>query len=255
MNRLIGGLFAGFALLMGATMYIAHRSYEGLVDRRYHEAGSNEFAEREAEAREGFTATFTDGYRAGNNRFRAVLSTTAGPLPRRTSPSKRCGSGAPGTIARSRSGRSRPAPTPPTSPSPSPVNGSSRSLWTRTDFAPGDGGRPSRCPRARRDRCAGPPEARRFSSPSFSPWPPRAMREVEITVSLPGYAGAAAPRVDLSMAGMEMGRNRVDLSRGPDGRYRGTGVIVQCPSGRNEWEATVTAPGAGKAVFRFAVAD
>ena len=90
---------------------------------------------------------------------------------------------------------------------------------------------------------------------SITPWPPRAMREVDFTVSLPGYAGEASPYVDLSMEGMEMGRNRVDLSRGADGRYRGTGVIVRCPSGRNDWEATVTAPGAGKAVFRFAVAD
>ena len=90
---------------------------------------------------------------------------------------------------------------------------------------------------------------------SIAPWPPRAMREVDFTVSLPGYAGKASPYVDLAMAGMEMGRNRVDLSRGADGRYRGTGVFVRCPSGRHDWEATVTAPGAGKAVFRFAVAD
>jgi hypothetical protein len=81
------------------------------------------------------------------------------------------------------------------------------------------------------------------------------MREVYFTVSLPGYAGKASPYVDLSMAGMEMGRNRVDLSPGTDGRYRGTGVFVRCPSGKHDWEATVTAPGAGKAVFRFAVAD
>jgi len=90
---------------------------------------------------------------------------------------------------------------------------------------------------------------------AITPWPPRAMREVDFTVSLPGYAGTALPYVDLSMAGMEMGRNRVDLSRGADGRYRGTGVFVRCPSGRHDWEATVTAPGAGKAVFHVAVAD
>ena len=90
---------------------------------------------------------------------------------------------------------------------------------------------------------------------SITPWPPIAMREVDFTVSLPGYAGKASPYVDLSMAGMEMGRNRVDLSRGDDGRYHGTGVFVRCPSGRRDWEATVTVPGAGKAVFRFAVAD
>jgi hypothetical protein len=90
---------------------------------------------------------------------------------------------------------------------------------------------------------------------SITPWPPRAMREVDFTVSLPGYAGGASPYVDLSMEGMEMGRNRVDLFRGADGRYSGTGVIVRCPSGKRDWKATVTAPGAGKAVFRFAVAD
>ena len=90
---------------------------------------------------------------------------------------------------------------------------------------------------------------------TFTPWPPVAMREVDVTVSLPGYAGKDSPYVDLSMEGMEMGRNRVDLSRGTDGRYHGAGVFVRCPSGRHDWVATVTAPGAGKAVFRFAVAD
>ena len=89
----------------------------------------------------------------------------------------------------------------------------------------------------------------------ITPWPPRTMREVDFTVSLPGYGGKASPYVDLSMEGMEMGRNRVDLSRVADGRYSGTGVIVRCPGGRHDWEAAVTAPGAGKAVFHFAVAD
>jgi hypothetical protein len=32
-------------------------------------------------------------------------------------------------------------------------------------------------------------------------------------------------------------------------------VFVRCPSGRHDWEATVTAPGVGKAVFHVAVAD
>ena len=81
------------------------------------------------------------------------------------------------------------------------------------------------------------------------------MREVDFTVTLPGYSGKGSPYVELSMEGMEMGRNRVDLSRGDDGSYRGTGVIVRCPSGKRDWEATVTAPGAGKAVFHLAVAD
>ena len=143
MKRLIVGLFAGFALLIGATIFISYRSWDGLVDRRDSEPA--------------------DVLRGSMDGQEVLLSIT--------------------------------------------------------------------------------------------PWPPVAMRDVEFTVSLPGYAGNAPPYVDLSMAGMEMGRNRVDLSRGADGRYRGTGVFVRCPSGRHDWEATVTAPGAGKAVFRFAVAD
>lgn len=143
MKRLIGGLFAAFALLIGATVYISYRSWDGLVDRRSPE-----------------TASVLRGSIGGQE---VLLSIT--------------------------------------------------------------------------------------------PWPPVPMREVGFTVTIPGYAGKTSPYVDLSMAGMEMGRNRVDLSRGADGRYRGTGVFVRCPSGRRDWEATVTAPGAGKAVFRFAVAD
>jgi hypothetical protein len=142
-KRLIGGLFAAFALLIGVTIYIAYRSWDGLVDRHYSDTGS-------------------------------VLR---------------------GAI----------------------------------------GGREVLL--------------------SITPWPPRAMRELDFTVSLPGYTGEALPYVDLAMVGMEMGRNRVDLSRNAEGRYTGTGLFVRCASGRNDWEATVIAPGAGKAVFRFAVAD
>ena len=143
MKRLIGGLFAAFALLTGATIWIAYRSWDGLVDRGYTEA--------------------TGSLRSAIGGQEVLLSIT--------------------------------------------------------------------------------------------PWPPRSMREVDFTVSFPGTAGKASPYVDLSMPGMEMGRNRVDLSCGDDGGYRGTGVFVRCPSGRRDWEATVTVPGAGKAVFRFAVAD
>jgi nitrogen fixation protein FixH len=253
-KRLIGGLFAAFALLIGATIYIAHRSWDGLVDRRYYEAGSNEFAERESEARAGFTATLPDRYRAGENRFRAVLSTSAGPLrgARVTLDTMR--------IEGPRDDRSFPlqeeAPGAYAADVFLPLPGQwtfslsvdadplhARRRWTAV-VPPSDAAGILR-------GAAGGQEVLL----SITPWPPIAMREVDFTVSLPGYAGKAPPYVDLSMEGMEMGRNRVDLSRGADGRYRGTGVIVRCRSGRRDWEATVTAPGAGKAVFRFAVAD
>ena len=254
MKRLIGGLFAGFALVTGATIYIAYRSWDGLVDRRYSEAGANEFTEREAEARAGFTATLPDRCRAGENRFRAVLSTSAGPLrgARVTLDAMR--------IEGPRDDRSfslrEEAPGAYAADVLLPLSGQwtfslsvdadplhARRRWTAE-------AKPSDAAGALRGAAGG-----QEVLLSITPWPPGAMRDVDFTVILPGYAGKASPYVDLSMAGMEMGRNRVDLSRGADGRYRGTGVFVRCPSGRHDWEATVTAPGAGKAVFRFAVAD
>ncbi len=254
MKPLIGGLFAAFALLMGATIYISHRSWDGLVDRRYSETGANEFAEREAEARAGFTATLPDRYRAGENRFRAVLSTSAGPLRGarvtldamriegpRDDRSFSLREEAPGAYA---ADVLLPLPgqwTFSLSVDADPLH--ARRRWTAE-------AKPSDTAGILRGVLGG-----REILLTITPWPPRAMREVDFTVSLPGYAGEASPYVDLSMAGMEMGRNRVDLTAGPDGRYRGTGVIVRCPGGRHDWEATVTAPGAGKAVFRFAVAD
>ena len=254
MKRLIGGLFAAFALLTGATIYIAHRSWDGLVDRRYSEAGANEFAEREAEARAGFTATIPESYRAGENRFRAVLSTSAGPLrgARVTLDAMR--------IEGPRDDRSfslrEEAPGAYAADVFLPLPG----RWTFSLSVDADPLHARRrwTAEAKTSDAAGTLRGAMGGQEvllSITPWPPIAMREVDFTVSLPGYAGQAPPSVDLSMEGMEMGRNRVDLSRGADGRYRGTGVIVRCPSGRRDWEATVTAPGAGKAVFRFAVAD
>jgi nitrogen fixation protein FixH len=253
-KRLIGGLFAAFALGTGATIYIAHRSWDGLVDRRYSEAGANEFAGREAEGRAGFTATLPDRYRAGENRFRAVLSTSAGPLRGahvtleamriegpRDDRSVTLREEAPGAYA---ADVFLPLPGQWTfSLSVEADDLHARRRWTAVAV-------PSDAAGVLRGAAGG-----QEILLSITPWPPIAMREVDFTVSLPGYAGEASPYVDLSMAGMKMGRNRVDLSRGADGRYRGTGVIVRCPSGRHDWEATVTAPGAGKAVFRFAVAD
>ncbi len=88
------------------------------------------------------------------------------------------------------------------------------------------------------------------------PRPVRAMRALSFAVTLPG-AGAAGetPRLDLEMPGMRMPPNRVDLRRGPDGIYRGTGTIVRCGSGKRTWSATVTVPGGARAVFTFDVAD
>lgn len=88
----------------------------------------------------------------------------------------------------------------------------------------------------------------------IEPRPVAAMKELRFRVSLPGYPGRGAPRIDLSMPGMRMPPNRVDLERDADGAYRGTGAIVRCTSGRRSWQAAVSVPGKGNAVFTFDVA-
>jgi hypothetical protein len=89
----------------------------------------------------------------------------------------------------------------------------------------------------------------------IAPKPVKAMRELTFSVEVPGYGGAGSPWVELGMAGMRMAPNRVDLVKEGDGRYRGKGVLVRCPSGMRTWTATVHLPGKGKALFTFDVAD
>ncbi len=257
MTRTLRWILGGFALLMGATFYMAYRSYDGLVERHYYRSASMEFAEREAEARAGFFAILPDRYRSGPSRFAVKLATDAGPLR---------GARAMLTAMRIKGqGDDREFPLNEETPGAyaAQIVLPSAGQWmfsldVETDrlhakrrwsavAKEGPAGTPSWDLRG----MAGNQEVRLV----LSPWPPRPMRELSFTVDLPGYEGHALPFVDLSMEGMNMGRNRVDLSLAPDGRYRGTGVIVRCPSGRRGWEAAVTVPGRGKAVFRFAVAD
>lgn len=89
----------------------------------------------------------------------------------------------------------------------------------------------------------------------IGPKPVKAMRELIFSVEVPGYGGAGSPWIDLGMAGMRMAPNRVDLVKDGDGRYRGKGIFVRCPSGMRTWTATVHLPGKREAVFTFDVAD
>jgi hypothetical protein len=50
---------------------------------------------------------------------------------------------------------------------------------------------------------------------------------------------------------MYMGENVVRLAPAGEGRWRGRGVIVKCPSGRRAWRATVRVPPLGEAAFDF----
>lgn len=89
----------------------------------------------------------------------------------------------------------------------------------------------------------------------ISPKPLVAMRELTFSVEVPGHVAAGTPWLDLGMAGMRMPPNRVDLTKVGDGRYRGKGIVVKCPSGMRTWTATLYLPGKGRALFTFNVAD
>jgi len=89
----------------------------------------------------------------------------------------------------------------------------------------------------------------------ISPKPVRAMRELVFTVDLPWGSLPGRPWIELGMTTMTMPPNRVDLSGGEGGRYRGKGILVRCPCGMRSWTASVHVPGKGKALFPFDAAD
>lgn len=258
MKWLPAAVGAAFLLLLATTLYLGSRHDEGLVDREYYETASRAFAERELEEREGFTVRVPDRYRVGENRFAAEIATKGGPLrdARVAVTAMR-----PGGTAQDRRVVLRDA-------APGRYEGTvllpsagqwmlslavdagefrARRLWT---VAASPGEAPSSPDNVLRGS-AGDQDVLL----SVTPWPPRAMRNLVFAVTLPKYPGGEAPHIDLSMRGMDMGWNRVPLARQADGTYRGTGVFVRCPSGRDDWEAEVTVPGKGKAVFRIDVAD
>ncbi len=82
-----------------------------------------------------------------------------------------------------------------------------------------------------------------------SPKPLKAMRELTfiVTVKEKGKPVTnASLLINLSMPGMYMGENIVRLAHRADGIYEGTGVIIHCPSGGKNWQASVTIEQGGK---------
>jgi nitrogen fixation protein FixH len=88
----------------------------------------------------------------------------------------------------------------------------------------------------------------------IAPKPVKTMAPLEFSVALgPGGAPKEAITIRLSMPGMYMGENSVQLQPNADGLWRGEGVIVRCPSGRKNWRAEITVPGEGTTVLAFEV--
>jgi hypothetical protein len=89
----------------------------------------------------------------------------------------------------------------------------------------------------------------------ITPKPVTTMTELEFTVHIrPDMT--EPPRkllLDLAMPRMEMGENKIVLQKKAPGVYSGKGIIVDCPSGRKDWKATVWVPGTGEAHYLFKV--
>jgi hypothetical protein len=88
---------------------------------------------------------------------------------------------------------------------------------------------------------------------NITPKPVKAMHHLDFTVTFAGEQPVIDPYIDLTMEGMNMGRNRVMLKPRGDSLYQGKGVIVRCPSGRRTWKARITAPDLGSVEFVFDV--
>lgn len=65
------------------------------------------------------------------------------------------------------------------------------------------------------------------------------MREVEFSVRYEGSTPSQSVYIDLTMPGMDMGKNTIALVGDSDGTFRAKGIIVRCPSGNRLWKASV----------------
>lgn len=274
MKALVAGIYAAFALLLAATIYLGAASDEGLVEDGYYDRARRYLAAKETEEDLGLTIRVSGPLTAGRSRFSAVVATTSGPV--------RGAATVVHAMRVSGPGKDRSSPLREEEPGtytgdlvlPEPgewllrltVDGGpfhAQRQWIAAAAPSAEPETPGRdAPRRRaggHDIHAGPVAGSadgRTVILDITPKPVRAMRELSFAVELPGSDGpGGAPRIDLAMPGMPMPPNRVDLRRGADGIYRGTGAIVRCGSGSRTWSAAVTLPGGSRAVFTFDVAD
>lgn len=68
----------------------------------------------------------------------------------------------------------------------------------------------------------------------------QALKPFRVTVSVHGMAPDTVT-ADFNMPGMDMGRNRYQLERGGGGDWIANVILPVCTSGRNDWEAVVSA--------------
>jgi hypothetical protein len=91
---------------------------------------------------------------------------------------------------------------------------------------------------------------------NIDPKPVRHMKELTFSVTVtPCDRLPETLLLDLSMPGMEMGKNQVTLVRKSACIYEGKGIIVRCMSGRTLWRVTILSSELNNPAFTFNVRE
>jgi CheY-like chemotaxis protein len=91
---------------------------------------------------------------------------------------------------------------------------------------------------------------------NIEPKPVKHMKELTFSVTVtPCDKLPDTLLLDLSMPGMQMGKNQVTLVKKSNCLYEGKGIIVRCMSGRTLWQATVLSDTLNNPAFTFNVRE
>ena len=91
---------------------------------------------------------------------------------------------------------------------------------------------------------------------NIEPKPIRTMKEITFSVTVtPCDKLPETLLLDLSMPGMQMGKNQVTLVKKGACLYMGKGIIVRCMSGRTLWQVTILSDALKNPAFTFNVRE
>jgi hypothetical protein len=79
-KKFIYVIYVVFAILMGFTFYMAHSTFDGLVEPGYYKKSKEFFNAKEAEEALGLSVSVPETLADGPNRFRVEIGATSGTL-------------------------------------------------------------------------------------------------------------------------------------------------------------------------------
>ena len=91
---------------------------------------------------------------------------------------------------------------------------------------------------------------------NIEPKPVSAMKELTFSLTVtPCYKLPDKLLLDLSMPGMQMGKNQVTLVKKSPNIYEGKGIIVRCMSRQTLWQITILSDELKNPAFTFNVTE